>query len=84
MEERNLMILRLVIWNHLPRDTRKPLILIEALVEYVEVDQEKKTNISKSTAPLLLKLGWDLDHIYFKTRKFLAPTRLCTIISSPE
>ena len=42
------MILRLVIWNHLPRDTRKPLILIEALVEYVEVDQEKKTNISKS------------------------------------
>ena len=42
------MILKLVIRNQLLRDTRKTLILIKSLVEYVEIDQEKKTNISKT------------------------------------
>ena len=40
------MILKLLIRNQLLRDTRKPLILIKALVEYVKINQQKKTNIS--------------------------------------
>ena len=54
----------------MPRDTRKPLILIKALVEYVEIDQQKKKNISKITASLLLKLGGGLDHKYNKAQNF--------------
>ena len=68
------MILKLVIRNQLPRDTREPLILIKALLGYVEINQQKKTNISKSTAPLLLKLGEGFDHMYIKALKFWAPT----------
>ena len=85
------MILKLVIRNQLPRDTRKPVILIKAPVEYVEIHQQKKTNISKITAPLLLKLGGSLDHMYTKAQNFLAPTLKCphgighrTTISSPN
>ena len=40
------------------------------LVEYVDNDKEKKTNISKSTAPRMMKLNGGLDH---KAPKFLAP-----------
>ena len=65
------MILKLVIRNQLPRDS---VILIKAPVEYVEIHQQKKTNISKITAPLLLKLGGSLDHMYTKAQNFLAPT----------
>ena len=43
------------------------------LVEYVDNDKEKKTNISKSTAPWVMKLDGGLDHMYTKARKFLAP-----------
>ena len=43
------------------------------LVEYVDNDKEKKTNISKSTAPLVMKIDGGLDHMYTKARKFLAP-----------
>ena len=64
------MILKLVIRNQLPRDTREPLILIKALLGYVEINQQKKTNISKSTAPLLLKLGEGFDHMSLKALKF--------------
>ena len=32
----------------------------------------KKTNISKSTAPWVLKLDGGLDHMYTKARKFWA------------
>ena len=68
------MILKLVIRNQLPRDS---VILIKAPVEYVEIHQQKKTNISKITAPLLLKLGGSLDHMYTKAQNFLAPTLKC-------
>ena len=71
------MILKLVIRNQLPRDTRKPVILIKAPVEYGEIHQQKKTNISKITAPLLLKLGGSIDHMYTKAQNFLAPTLKC-------
>ena len=43
------------------------------LVEYVDNDKEKKTNISKSTAPRVMELDGGLDHMYTKARKFLAP-----------
>ena len=43
------------------------------LVEYADNDKEKKTNISKSTAPQMMKLDGGLDHMYTKARKFLAP-----------
>ena len=43
------------------------------MVEYVNNDMEKKTNISKSTAPRVLKLNVGLDHMYTKAPKFLAP-----------
>ena len=43
------------------------------LVEYADNDKEKKTNISKSTAPRMMKLDGGLDHMYTKARKFLAP-----------
>ena len=43
------------------------------LVEYVDNDKKKKTNISKSTAPQVLKLNGGLDHMYTKVWKFLAP-----------
>ena len=68
-QECNLMILKIVIRNQLPRDTRKTLILIKALVEHVEIDQQKKTNISNITAPMLLKLGRGLDQMYSKALK---------------
>ena len=43
------------------------------LVKYVDNDKEKKTNISKSTAPpQAMKLDGGLDHMYTKARKFLA------------
>ena len=42
-------------------------------VEYVNNNKEKKTNISKSTAPRVMKLNGGLDHMYTKARKFLAP-----------
>ena len=63
--------------NQLPRDTRKPLILKKTLVEYVEIDQQKKTNISKTTALLLLKLGGSLDHMSTQFQNFLDPTLKC-------
>ena len=59
--------------NQLPRDTRKSLILKKALVEYVKIDQQKKTNISKTTVPLLLKLGGGLDHMFTQAWNFFAP-----------
>ena len=43
------------------------------LVEYVDNVRDKKTNISKSTAPRMMKLDGGLDHMYTKARKFLAP-----------
>ena len=43
------------------------------LVEYVDNDKEKKTNISKSTALPVLKLNGGLHHMYTKARKFWAP-----------
>ena len=43
------------------------------LVEYVDNDKEKKTNISKSTEPRMTKLDGGLDHMCTKARKFLAP-----------
>ena len=43
------------------------------LEEYVDNYKEKKTNISKSTAPRVMKLNLGLDHMYTKARKFLAP-----------
>ena len=43
------------------------------LVEYVDNDKEKKTNISKSTAPWVMKLDGGLDHMYTKARKFCDP-----------
>ena len=53
------MILKLVIRNQLPRNRRKPLILIKALVEYVKIDQHKKTNISDA------ETWWGLSsHVY--------------------
>ena len=39
--------------NQLPRERRKPLILKKVLVEYIEIDQQNKTNISNK---LWLKL----------------------------
>ena len=33
----------------------------------------KKTNISKSTAPRVIKLNEGLDYMYTKAQKFLAP-----------
>ena len=42
------------------------------LVEYVDNNKEKK-NISKSTAPRVMKLDGGLDHMFTKARKFLAP-----------
>ena len=44
-----------------------------ALIEYVDNDQQKKAFISKSTAPMLLKLGGGLDHKYTKAWNFLDP-----------
>ena len=38
-----------------------------------KIDHQKKTNISKSTAPWVMKLDGGLDHMYTKARKFLAP-----------
>ena len=38
-----------------------------------KIDHQKKTNISKSTAPRVMKLDEGLDHMYTKARKFLAP-----------
>ena len=44
------------------------------LVEYVDNDKEKKTNISKSTAPRVVKLDGGLDYMNTdEARKFLAP-----------
>ena len=43
------------------------------LVEYVDNEKEKKTNISKNTSPRVMKLDGGLDHMYTKARKFLAP-----------
>ena len=43
------------------------------LVDYADNDKEKKTNISKCTAPGMMKLDGGLDHMYTKARKFLAP-----------
>ena len=43
------------------------------LVEYVDSDMEKKTNISKSTASQVMKLDGGLDHMYTKAWKFWAP-----------
>ena len=42
------------------------------LEEYVNNDKEKKTNISKSTAPRMINLDGGLDHMYTKARKFWA------------
>ena len=38
-----------------------------------KIDHQKKTNISKSTAPWVMKLDGGIDHMYTKARKFLAP-----------
>ena len=38
-----------------------------------KIDHQKKTNISKSTAPWVMKLDGGLDHMYTKARKFWAP-----------
>ena len=43
------------------------------LVEYVDNNKEKKTNISKSTALQELKLNGGLDHMYTKVWKFWVP-----------
>ena len=43
------------------------------LVEYVDNYKEKKTNISKSTGPLVMKLDGGLDHMYIKAWKFWVP-----------
>ena len=51
----------------------QPLPISVKLVEYVNNDKEKKTNISKSTAPRVMKLDGGLDHMYTKARKFWAP-----------
>ena len=42
------------------------------LVEYVDYDKEKKTNISKNTALQVMKLDGGFDHMYTKARKFSA------------
>ena len=38
-----------------------------------KIDHQKKTNISKSTAPWMMKLAGVLDQMYTKARKFWAP-----------
>ena len=38
-----------------------------------KIDHQKKTKISKSTAPWVMKLDWGLDYMYTKARKFWAP-----------
>ena len=38
-----------------------------------KIDHQKKTKISKSTAPWVMKLDGGLDHMYTKARKFWAP-----------
>ena len=37
------------------------------------IDHQKKTKISKSTAPWVMKLDGGLDHMYTKAQKFCAP-----------
>ena len=38
-----------------------------------KIDHQKKTKISKSTTPWVIKLHGGLDHMYTEARKFWAP-----------
>ena len=49
-------------------DDTKP---VDEALEIV-IYHQKKTNISKSTAPWVMKLDGGLDHMYTKVRKFWA------------